>query len=679
MNKRLLLLFLCGTISIQKSVSAEVVDTLTRYQLCDVEVKGKRLRSPLSDVDGASIIDMSLMEHMPQILGNADPIHYAQLLPGIQTNSEYDAGLHIQGCDNSHNYVSLGGVPIYNASHLLGFFSIFNASHFSNMRLAKSSASASFSNRLGGGVDMATPTWICGVDSMKDKKLHGELSVGPMSSQATMKLPIGKRSMLIVSGRAAYLNLLYSKWLEVDGDEVKYDFSDYNVTFVSQLNQHNAIKAEVYWGYDNFKLGANTEGMNSKIKWDNTMAALHWYSDYGKWQAEQTVYYTRYANKLNVNELSVDVDANSYIYDFGYKAMMKIKGWKFGVDLVRHDILPQRVGVVGTFNSSLPKVDSQRSVEASVYTSFSQPLCHSILMETGLRFTTYHYKDDFYSIDPSLRLQWNMSTESWLTFNLGVHHQYLYQSGFTSMGLPTEYWFSSGKTFRPQYAYNASLQGNFWLRDREYRISAEVYLKSLKHQAENSGNIFDLIYSSYSMEDALMKGSGYNYGANLLFEKRRGKLTGWMSYSFGRAKRRFDGDGYKNWYPANHERIHELNMVATYSINKRWNIGATYVLASGTPYTRIKYAYLMANNIVAEYGPHNAERVKPYMRLDLSLNYDFKNQGTKRSGINLSLYNVSMQKNVLFYRIKVYKEEVRYATFHFLMPIMPSISYYYKF
>lgn len=672
-------MLLCGAISIQKSVSAEVVDTLTRYQLQDVEVKGKKLRSPLSDVDGVSIVDMSLMEHMPQILGNADPIHYAQLLPGIQTNSEYDAGLHIQGCDNAHNYVSLGGVPIYNASHLLGFFSIFNASHFSKMKLQKSSASAALPNRLGGMVDMTTPTWICGDDSLADKYTHGDLSVGPMSSQATLKIPIGKKSLLMLSGRAAYLNLLYSKWLEVDGDKVSYDFSDYNMTFVTQLNSHNVIKAEAYWGYDNFKLGMNTDGMNSKIKWDNTMAALHWYFNNNKWQTEQTFYYTRYANKLTLNELSVDVDANSFIYDIGYKAIAKTDRWNCGIDIAQHCILPQRIRVGGAFNSSLPSVGNQRSTEASAHANYSQPLLRNLALVAGLRLSAYRYKSYFYGIDPSIQLNWNMSAESQMSLNVGLHHQYLYQNGFSSMGLPTEYWFSASKDFRPQYAYSSSLQTSFWLKDREYRISGEIYLKYLKHQAENSGNILDVVYSSYSLENALMKGMGYNYGANILLEKRRGRLTGWISYSYGRAKRKFDGDEFNRWYSANHERIHEMNIVATFRINKHWDIGATYVLASGTPYTRIKYAYLMSNNIVAEYEPHNADRVKPYMRLDLSINYDFINRATKRSGINLSLYNVSMHKNVLFYRIKMYKQQVRYASFSFLMPILPSISYYYKF
>ena len=654
-------------------------DTLNHYQLQDVEVKGKRLRSHLKALDDASIVDMSLMDYMPRILGNADPIHYAQLLPGVQTNSEYDAGLHVQGCDNSHNYVSLDGVPIYNATHLLGFFSIFNASHFSEMSLTKSSTSASFPNRLGGSVDMLTPTWIYGEDSLQANGKHGEIAVGPMSSQGTVKLPIGKRSMLMVSARAAYLNLLYSKWLEMDGDKVNYDFADYNATYITQLDDANVIKAEAYWGYDNLKIGQADQGMQTKIKWDNTMAALYWYSRHSKWQTEQSVYFTRYANRVRINETSIDVGVRSYIYDLGYKGRLKFGHWGCGVDVIRHELMPQDIATGGTINANVAPTKKQRTVEASAYMKYLQPLSQRLALETGLRFTYYYNKDRFASLDPNIKLRWDASQASQFSLNLGIHHQYLYQTGFSSMGLPTEFWLSANNEFRPQYAYNASLQGNFWLKDREYRLTTELYFKKLEHQMENSGNIFDILYSSYSLEGALMKGKGYNYGANIMLEKRRGKLTGWVSYSFGRAKRRFDGDRYSGWYSASHERIHELNAVATYKIGKRMELGATYVLASGVPFTRIKYAYMVSNNIVSEYGPYNGDRIKPYMRLDLSMNYDFKNSGDKRSGINFSLYNATMYNNILSYRIKVYKGQVRYATFSFLMPILPSISYYYKF
>lgn len=685
--KRVFCILIYVVFSILKGVSAEMTDTLNHYGLQTVEIRGKRLRSPLREIEGSSIISMSFMDEMPHILGNADPLHYAQLLPGVQTNSEYDAGLHIQGCDNSHNYVSLGGAPIYNAAHLLGFFSIFNAGHFTEMSLLKSPVSASFPNRLGGRVDMLTPTWLAAEDSLWTGAVHGELSVGPMSSQGTLRLPVGKRSLLLLSARAAYLNLLYSKWLEVDGDEVKYDFSDYNLSYITQLDDANVLKIEGYWGYDNMKIGQASHGLQGKLKWDNTMAALHWYSrskdgldERGKvWSMEQMVYYSRYANRLNVDEYSFQVGMRSFIFDLGYKGNFSWGRWSVGAEVIRHQLLPQDVDITGNLANYQTDAQHQQAAETSAYLQYSQPLGEKLLMEMGARVSGYHCQKSFYRVMPHLKLNYVLSPSAKLNLNLGIRNQYLFQTGFSSSGLPTEFWFAADKNHRPQYAWHAALQGEFWFAEKEYRLSVETYYKWLMNQIENNSNMFDILFSSYSFDGSLLHGKGYNYGLNLLLEKRRGKLTGWLSGSLGRAMRKFDGEQYQGWYPAGHERIYELNAVATYRINRRVSLGATYVLASGTPYTNVNYAYLMSGNLVTEYGPHNGSRVKPYMRLDLSVSYDFATKGSVRSGINFSLYNVTMHGNDLFYRIKVYDNHVRYNAFKFLMPIMPSINYYCKF
>lgn len=664
-----------------------MTDTLNHYGLQAVEIRGKRLRSQLRKIEGTSIISMSLMDEMPHILGNADPLHYAQLLPGVQTNSEYDAGLHIQGCDNSHNYVSLGGAPIYNAAHLLGFFSIFNAGHFTEMSLQKSPVSASFPNRLGGRVDMLTPTWLAAEDSLSVGAVHGELSVGPMSSQGTLRLPVGKRSLLLLSARTAYLNLLYSKWLEVDGDEVKYDFSDYNLSYITQLDDANVLKFEGYWGYDNMKIGQASHGLQGKLKWNNTMAALHWYSRSKDgleerkkdWSMEQMVYYSRYANRLNVDEYSFQVGMRSFIFDLGYKGNFSWGRWSVGAEVIRHQLLPQDVGITGNLANYQTNAQHQQATETSAYLQYCQPLGENLLMELGARVSGYHCQKSFYRVMPHLKFNYDLSQSAKLNLNLGIRNQYLFQTGFSSAGLPTEFWFAADQNHRPQYAYHAALQGEFWFAEKEYRLSVETYYKWLMNQIENNSNMFDILFSSYSFDGSLLHGKGYNYGLNLLLEKRRGKLTGWLSGSLGRAMRKFDGEQYQGWYPAGHERIYELNAVATYRINRRVSLGTTYVLASGTPYTKVNYAYLMSGNLVTEYGPHNGGRVKPYMRLDLSASYDFATKGSIRSGINFSLYNVTMHGNDLFYRIKVYDNHVRYNGFKFLMPIMPSLNYYCKF
>ena len=350
-----------------------------------------------------------------------------------------------------------------------------------------------------------------------------------------------------------------------------------------------------------------------------------------------------------------------------------------GAEVIRHQLLPQNVGISGNLANYQSDTQCQKAMEASAYLQYCQPLSEKLLMELGARASGYHCQKSYYRMMPHLGVHYNLSPSAKLNLNLSIRNQYLFQTGFSSAGLPTEFWFAADANHRPQYACHVALQGEFWFAEKEYRLSVETYYKWLKHQMENSSNMFDILFSSYSFDGSLLHGKGYNYGLNLLLEKRRGKLTGWLSGSLGRAMRKFDGAQYQGWYPAGHERIYELNAVATYRINRRVNLGATYVLASGTPYTKVNDAYLMSGNIVTEYGPHNGDRVGPYMRLDVSMGYDFVMKGSTRSGINFSLYNVTMHRNDLFYRIKVYDNHVRYGPFNFLMPIMPSINYYYKF
>ena len=200
-------------------------DTLHGRTLQDVLVKGYKPNSYLREAaQGATVVDLQLLENMPRILGNADPMHYAQLLPGVQTNSEYDAGLHIQGCDNQHNHVGIEGVTLYNVQHALGFFSIFNATHFQSMQLMKAPIAAHSGNRVGGVIDMLQ-------SQQRDSVVSGSLSVGPMSSQGTIRIPLGQHQQLTLSARAAYLNLLYGQWLKYEDDELRYSFSDYNLTW----------------------------------------------------------------------------------------------------------------------------------------------------------------------------------------------------------------------------------------------------------------------------------------------------------------------------------------------------------------------------------------------------------------------------------------------------------------
>ena len=232
----------------------------------------------------------------------------------------------------------------------------------------------------------------------------------------------------------------------------------------------------------------------------------------------------------------------------------------------------------------------------------------------------------------------------------------------------------------PQQGQNYTFTIGKTTPNGSFRFSLETYFKRLFHLVDYDGTVYDFINTDYFLDNQLLHGYGKNYGINLLIAKQKGKLTGWISYNIGRAFRNFDEKGTSGQYPANHERIHEINMVLSYAIGKQWDFGVTSVFTSGTPFTPAEQFYLFSGNIVTQFGEYNAYRLKNYFRTDLSVNYKFHRRNMKESGINFSLYNISGRKNELFYAWKILRTgEFKYRPISFVLRIMPSISYYFKF
>ena len=258
-----------------------------------------------------------------------------------------------------------------------------------------------------------------------------------------------------------------------------------------------------------------------------------------------------------------------------------------------------------------------------------------------------------------------------------LQRQYLLNTGFTSLGLPVEFWFSCDVDKKPYLAHSFHFAYSKSLFNNKYSVGLNLYFKRLFNQIEYNATPLDFYNKEYSLSNVIVRGDGKNYGVNVMVKKNSGAVTGWLSYTYSRALRRFPI--YGGYVPANHERIHELNALLTYRLNKKWDFGAVFVFASGNPFTAPKHFYLLNGNIVSEFGAHNANRTKPYSRLDISANYDIVNRNGKNMGINISLYNVLLSDNEIYKRLKFYEGKFYYSGFSFFVKVLPSISFYYKF
>lgn len=370
----------------------------------------------------------------------------------------------------------------------------------------------------------------------------------------------------------------------------------------------------------------------------------------------------------------------SEIYDIGYRAKVTLHKWEAGLSLTNHNIKPQVPEFENKVLVSNGEIERQRTLEGNLFAAYKGKIVKDIYYDIALKGDLYSDMQGYTytALNPYATLAYDARKFGRMEISYSHQHQYLLNCGFTNMGMPVEFWIGANADNRPQYTHNFQFGYRKEFFKGKFEICMEAYYKRLYNQVEYNGTPLDILNKEYSVENLLLCGKGYNYGTNIMLNKLTGKLTGWLSYSFGRAMRQFDIYGDR-WFPANHERIHEVNVVAAYRIGKDFDIGATFSYASGTPFTSVKYIYLMNNNILAEFGEHNANRLKDYIRLDLSANYDILRKDDRCAGINISIYNVLCRKNEIYYGLRMSKNGFKFRGISFLTNILPSISFYYKF
>lgn len=637
-------------------------------------VHGVRNRSGLrTDSSGATIVSADLLQRMPKILGNADPMRIVQSLPCVHTNSEYDCGFHVNGCETSHSSITLDGVPIYGVSHLLGFFSAFNPSHFSDIRLQRNPFSASSPLRLGADLDMLL------TEDIPYEAVSADAAVGLMSSQGTLRSRLSKRSLLLLSARCSYLNILYGDLLDMEDFSLKYGFSDYNASFISKPTDRDCVKLNLYYGGDNADVGEHNYHADLLLKWSNVMASAEWSRAFRNCTFSNKAFLTGYKSRLSVDEAALRASLEANILEAGYHGSLTSRHLTTDFRYSYYDVMPQQPYVEGYMSVQPYKHSYTNIFSAGAAYRFNLSRLSSV--SVGLRASAFSAKHSHphTALDPYATLSVDDEKFGKLDVSVGSQSQYLWQTGFSSRGLPTEFWITSRETqCPPQRSLGLDLCYTKPLLARMFLVELRGYCNYLRNQVEYKGDLLELL-NAYSLKDHLLYGKGVNLGASLMLQKVGGRLTGWLSYSWQHTRRSFNG--LSDSYPSNHERPHELNVLATYRINKHWDIGTTLVFASGTPFTAATDMYLINGAIITQYGRHNSSRLPSYFRWDMSVNYDFNTAGRYKHGVNFSVYNLTAHANPIFYRIHTSRDAttVVYRPITFALPAMPSVSYYFKF
>ena len=655
----------------QVSVSAQIDPRSVIAIDSSAVVTARRRTSGIKgDLARGMEISMGALQTFPKMLGTADPLKFAQALPGVTTNSDWESGLRVQGCEASQSITRLCDVPIYGQGHILGLFSVFNPGHFKDMKFSSSSQS----RRIGGELKLDT------ADSLSTG-FHGEANVGPIATHATFAFPVGKKSSLTLSGRRSFVDVFYRNLFEVEGVAMNYYFYDVNGSFLTSIDSRNTLDANFYLGRDYGALNVDAASSGIGAGWGNLVGNLRWRHKNGGLKLMNQLYISRYDMNGNLGIIQNSGYADDEIMDVGLTSTAGWRGWNFAFEMNWYSIQPQNIydkSSTAVKAPTLPRQDALLGTLGAEHRftpgnwTITPKLAASCYYDAGIR-------KFFPRIDPELAVEYNMSRSGRITLDAGYKHQYLFMTGMTNSGFPVEFWLGAGEYSDPQASLFGTLSYSADLFNNALTVNTQVYGKRLWNLVEYSGFLSDLIGGNYDLKKMLLPGNGWNYGASVQVQKNSGALTGWVSYTWGRALRRFDKAGYGDGiYPSSHERIHELNAVASYKI-RRFEFGCNFIYASGIPYTPVTAAYYMNEKLMVKYGEFNSCRLSPYIRLDLSASFNIHSGGRFRDGINISVQNVTARRNQLMATLKVREGEYSYAPVYLIIPILPSINYYCYF
>lgn len=642
--------------------------------LDDVIVIQQKKEQLIKDSANQIVVNLHSLDVMPKFLGTTDPIRYLQTIAGVQTNGEGFSGIYVQGCDDHHTMTSINGAPVYYPNHLLGLFSTFIPSHFENMVIEKSIHDASFSNRLAANVALEPYTSY-------DKKIGVEGNVGLIESDLTMPIKFNDKNTLYLSARSSYIGMLYGSMLQFEGMKLNYDFQDFNLTYCYEPSQRDKLIVSAYYGMDNASLLDKQSVVDVGIRWSNLATSLSYKHIFDNCVWHTDAHFSGFQNRVDVSESVINVDASSKLASTGIKSFVNISlGDKILLKSGAEWLLYFNEEL--SFESEGIGLESQHDAilntmhEVSVFADLKHNVASWFNYSVGLRPTLWKSDKIFYGISPRITFNFPINNEHLIKAHYGIYGQALHKAGLTDGGLPTDYFFLATKQNKPTFSHSATIGYEGSVLKKAYSFSLDFYFKQLYNTIESTSNIMELIYTGFNYEDGLTYGKGRNYGMNLMFNKNKGYVKGYISYTLGWAMRNFPdlAEGYV--VRARHDRRHNLIVMLNSEITKHWSLGAMFVLASGAPYTPFKSSYILNGQIMYEFGTHNSASMPLYHRLDLSVNYYIIRKLNQELGINLSLYNVYCHKNAQFMITSGYFQQKKMTLLPF---VIPSLSVFFRF
>ncbi|GAB3020403.1 TonB-dependent receptor [Niabella terrae] len=673
----------------------EIVKDLENVNVT-ASAKGRTIRGTQMGVER---LTMTEIKNIPMLLGERDILKAIQLLPGIKPAGDGNSGFYVRGGSSDQNLILLDEAQVYNASHLLGFFSTFNADVIKDVTVYKGAMPAQYGGRLSSVLD---------VKMNEGNNQNFELSggVGLISAKLNLEGPIQKgRSSFLLSGRRTYADLFTPLARDTTIRKNKLYFYDYNAKLNYSIGKRDNLYLSGYLGRDYLSLDKQFG-----LDWGNITGTFRWNHIFNNRLFSNTSFiYSDFDYKISINNTNNDLNISSKIRDLNLKQEFQ---WyagsrhtiRVGFNSIFHTIKPGEVTSSGQTSYNNFYLQTRYSWENAGFLSDTWKVSDRINLTAGIRLTAFdiYGPGDFYKLDgtgrvtdtlryqrgalvkryvnpePRLSASFLLSNSSSLKAAYVRNVQNLHLIANSTTSAPTDKWLASTNIIKPEVSDMVSLGWYKNLSGNRYELTTEAYYKEMYNQIDYRTGAD--VFTNDAIESQILFGIGRAYGLELLLKKKTGKATGWISYTLSKTERQIAGINEGQWYNARQDRTHDFSIVFNYQLGRRWNLSANWIYYTGDAVTFPSGKYVVDNQIVFYYTRRNAYRMPDYHRLDLGAVWLLKENKKFRSELALSLFNAYGRENpyIITFRQSEADPNRTEAVQTSLFRFVPSISYNFK-
>jgi len=682
-------------VALEGDVKLNIPLSLSDINLEEVVVTSERKNINITSTQmSTEKLEMSQIDKLPVLFGEKDLLKTIQLLPGISTVSEGGNGFSVRGGSIDQNLILLDEAPVYSASHLMGFFSIFNADALKNIEVYKGGIPSKYGGRASSVLDIA-------MRDGNNQKIVATGGLGLISSRLTLEGPVvNDKSSFILSGRRSYLDLV-AKGADIVESAAKLYFYDFNAKLNYKINDENRIYLSGYFGQDDF--GFEDVGMG----WGNSTATLRWnHIANRKLFINTSFIYSKYNYGFVVDEM---IDMNSGIIDYGSKQDFSLylnpnNTMRFGWNTVFHLFNPGEL-VYQESKANEIVLEKKKALESALYFSNELNITDRFSSDYGVRLSMFNqfgsgwanvYNDDneivhaeyydkgaimqnYFAIEPRLALNYILSENSSIKVSYNLMSQYLHLLSNSTSGQPTDTWMPSSTNIKPLLVNQIALGYFHNFNNNQYEFSIETYYKRLQNITDYKDGANILL--NEHIESYILQGEGRSKGGEFYLKKKSGKLTGWLSYTLSKSENKISGINGHQWYPSKLDKTHDISVVGSYQFSKKLSLSATWIYYTGNAVTFPSGKYEYGGIARPYYTERNGYRMPDYHRLDFNLHLVGATTKRFQSSWDFSIYNAYNRYNAytISFRENEDNPNITEAVKLSLFGIIPSVTWNFIF